>query len=120
MASRIPGRRLGPVYQLIEAVDEPRQLIIQVWPGEISERSQISMELVQLAGKDSNSNAQLQAFRMLSLAAESTQANDTTTWAMKIYTLKEAAQIFDQLGREEVAFVVGILRGPSRILQTAR
>ena len=102
MASRIPGRRLGPVYQLIEAVEEPRQLIIQVRPQEISQRSQISMELVQLTGKDRNSAAQLEAFRLLSLAAESTQANDTTTWAMKIYTLKRAAQAFEQLGWEEL------------------
>jgi hypothetical protein len=102
MASRIPGRRLGPVYQLIEAVEEPRQLIIQVRPREISQRSRISMELVQLTGKDRNSTAQLQAFRQLSLATESTEANDTTTWAMKIYTLKSAAQAFEQLGWEEL------------------
>jgi len=102
MASRIPNRRLGPVYQLIEAVGEPRQLIIQVRPQEVSERSRINMELVQLTGKDSNSAAQLAAFRLLSLAAESTQANDTTTWAMKIYTLKRAAQAFEQLGWEEL------------------
>ncbi|MEE8496246.1 MAG: CHAT domain-containing protein [Xanthomonadales bacterium] len=102
MASRIPGRRLGPVYQLIEAVEEPRQLIIQVRPQELSQRSRISMELVQLTGKDRNSTAQLKAFRLLSLAAESTQANDTTTWAMKIYTLKRAAQAFDTLGWEEL------------------
>jgi len=102
MASRIPGRRLGPVYQLIEAVGEPRQLIIQVRPREISKRSQISMELVQLTGKDRNSAAQLDAFGLLSLAAESTQANDTTTWAMKIYTFKRAAQAFETLGWEEL------------------
>jgi len=102
MASRIPGRHLGPVYQLIEAVDEPRQLIIQVRPQETIQRSQISMELVQLTGKDRNSTAQLKAFRLLSLAAESTQANDTTTWAMKIYTLKRAAQAFETLGWEEL------------------
>jgi CHAT domain-containing protein/tetratricopeptide (TPR) repeat protein len=102
MASRIPGGRLGPVYQLIEAVEEPRQLIVQVRPREISERSRISMELVQLSGKERNSTAQLQAFRLLSLAAESTQANDTSTWAGKIYTLKRAAQAFEQLGWEEL------------------
>lgn len=102
MASRIPGRRLGPVYQLIEAVGEPRQLIVQVRPQETSQRSQISMELVQLSGKDRNSAAQLEAFRLLSLAVESTQANDTTTWAMKIYTLKRAAQAFETLGWEEL------------------
>ena len=102
MASRIPGRRLGPVYQLIEAVEESRQLIIQVWPQEFSQRSRISMEIVQLNGKDRNSTAQLTAFRLLSLAAESTQANDTATWAMKIYSLKSAAQAFESLGREEL------------------
>lgn len=102
MASRIPGRRLGPVYQLIEAVGEPRQLIIQVTPQEVVQRSRISMELVQLTGKDRNGTAQLKAFRLLSLAAESTQANDTTTWAMKIYTFKQAAQAFETLGWEEL------------------
>ena len=99
MASRIPGSRLGPVYQLIEAVEEPRQLIIQVRPKEISERSRIGLELVQLSGKDSTST---HAFRLLSRAAESTRANDTTTWAMKIYTLKQAAQAFESLGREKL------------------
>jgi CHAT domain-containing protein/tetratricopeptide (TPR) repeat protein len=102
MASRIPGRRIGPLYQLIEAVDKPRQLIIQVRPKRVAERSQISMELVQLSGNDRNSAAQLKAFRLLSLATESTQANDTTTWSMKIYTLKNAAQAFAQLGWEEL------------------
>ncbi len=102
MASRIPGRRLGPVYQLIEVVEEPRQLIIQVRPQELTQRSRISMELVQLTGIDRNSNAQLEAFRLLSLAAESTQANDTSTWAMKTYTLKRAAGLFESLGWEEL------------------
>ena len=99
MASRIPGKRLGPLYQLIEAVEEPRQLIIQVRPQEISERSRISMELVQLTGKDRNSTAQLQAFRQFSLAVESTQANDTTTWAMKIiiWTYQTDARILSKL-----------------------
>ncbi len=102
MASGIPGSRLGPLYQLIEAVDKPRQLIIQVRPKQISERSQFSMQLVQLSGNDRNSTAQLKAFRLLSLAAESTQSNDTTTWSMKVYTMKNAAQAFAQLGWEEL------------------
>ena len=102
MTSNIPQGRLGPVYQLIEAVDDPRQLIIQVRPQELSQRSSISMELDQLSGNGSNSTAQLQAFRLLSLAAESTQANDTTTWAGKVYTLQRAAQAFEQLGWEEL------------------
>ncbi len=102
MASRIPGSRLGPLYQIIEPVDKPRQLIVQVRPKQSSERSRISMELVQLSGSEHNSSAQLNAFRQLSLAAESTRANDTTTWSMKIYTFKKAAQAFAQLGWEEL------------------
>ncbi len=102
IASGIPGRRIGPVYQLIEAVDEPRQLIVQVKPQETSDRSRISMELVQLTGKDRNNNILLAAFRLLSRAGELTRANDTSTWAMKVYTLKQAAQAFAQLGWEEL------------------
>ena len=65
MTSRIPGRRLRPVYQLIEAVEEPRQLIIKVRPQQPSRRSRFRIELVQLTGKDRNRTTKLKAFRLL-------------------------------------------------------
>jgi len=100
--SRLPSRRIGPVYQLIEAVDTARQLIIEVTPAYPTDRSRIRMELVQLNQHDRNSAIQAEAFRLMSRAADSTTANDSTTWAMKSYTFKRAAEAFEQLGWEEL------------------
>ena len=102
MASGVPGRRLGPVYQLIEAVDTPRQLIIEVTPGQATERSRIAMEVVQVPLETRRNSEQAQAFSLLSIATQLTQANDSTTWAMKVYSLKRAAAAFEQLGSEEL------------------
>ena len=102
MASGVPGRRLGPVYQLIEAVGTPRQLIIEVKPGQATERSRITMEVVQVPLETRRNSEQAPAFSLLSVATQLTQANDSTTWAMKVYSLKRAAAAFEQLGSEEL------------------
>jgi CHAT domain-containing protein/tetratricopeptide (TPR) repeat protein len=101
-ASQVPSRRIGPVYQFIEAVDTARQLIIEVTPAYPTERSRISMELVQMPENERTSPLHAEAFRLLSRAMDSTLANDSTTWAMKVYTLKRAAYAFEQLGWEEL------------------
>jgi tetratricopeptide (TPR) repeat protein len=102
MASGVPGRRLGPVFQFIEAVSTPRQLIIEVTPGQATERSRIAMEVMQVPLETQRNSQQAQAFSLLSLATQLTEANDSTTWAMKVYTLKRAAAAFEQLGSEEL------------------
>ena len=101
-SSRIPSRRIGPVYQLIEAVDAARQLIIEVTPAHLSDRSRIRLQLIQLPQDERTSALQLEAFRLMSRAAESTTASDSTTWAMKTYTFQRAATAFEQLGWEEL------------------
>ncbi len=101
-ASRIPLRRIGPVYQFIEAIDTARQLIVEVIPAQTTDRSQISMELIQLPQNERNSSMQSDAFRLFSRAVDSTSANDSTTWAMKIYALQSAANVFEELGWEEL------------------
>jgi tetratricopeptide (TPR) repeat protein len=101
-ASHIPMRRIGPVYQFIEAIDTARQLIVEIIPAKTTERSRISMELVQLPQNERNSRMQSDAFRLFSRAVDSTSANDSTTWAMKIYTLEAAASEFERLGWEEL------------------
>ena len=101
-ASRVPSRRIGPVYQLIEAIDTARQLIVEVIPSGHTDRSRISMELVQLPQDERSSLMQSEAFRLMSRAMDSTSANDSTTWAMKVYALKSAAYAFEQLGWEEL------------------
>jgi CHAT domain-containing protein/tetratricopeptide (TPR) repeat protein len=101
-SSRIPSRRVGPVYQFIEAVDADRQLIIEVTPAYPTDRSRIGMELVQMRESDKTSANQAEAFRLMSRAADSTTASDSTTWAMKTYTFSRAAAAFEQLGWQEL------------------
>lgn len=101
-SSRVPGRRIGPVYQFIDAVDLPRQLMIEVTPGRAVERSAIGLEVLQFAAGDRNGAVLSRAYRMFSLGIESAPSDDTTTWAMKAYSLRNAADLFDQLGMEEM------------------
>ncbi|MBT8049437.1 MAG: CHAT domain-containing protein [Xanthomonadales bacterium] len=101
-SSRIPFSRIGPLYQYIGAVDSPRQLMIKVNPGRTVDRAQIGMELIQLPERDRNSAALAQAYRLLSYGTESIHSNDSSTWAMKTYTLKNAARAFASLGWEEM------------------
>ena len=101
-ASKVPMRRIGPVYQFIEAVDTPRQLIVEVTPAFATNRSRISMELVQLTSDQRTSALQTEAFRLMSRAMDITRANDSSTWAMKSYTFRSTANAFEQLGWEEL------------------
>jgi CHAT domain-containing protein/tetratricopeptide (TPR) repeat protein len=101
-ASHVPKRRIGPVYQFIDAVDTARQLIIEVTPTSSLERSRISMEFVQLDTNQRTNALQTEAFRIMSRAMDITPANDSSTWAMKSYTFRNTAQAFEQLGWEEL------------------
>ena len=101
-SSRVPGRRIGPVYQFIDAVDLPRQLMIEVTPGRAVARSAIGLEVLQFAASDRNGAVLSRAYRTFSLGIESAPSDDTTTWAMKAYSLRNAADLFDRLGMEEM------------------
>lgn len=101
-ASGIPNRRIGPMYQFIDAVDKPRQLMVKVSPGQRIDRSKINMELIQLPEHDRSSAAFAQAYKLFSYAVELVHTNDSTTWATKAYTLKNSARAFSALGWEEM------------------
>jgi CHAT domain-containing protein/tetratricopeptide (TPR) repeat protein len=101
-SSGIPSGRIGALYQFIEATDKARQLMIKVSPGRRADRSRISLELIQLPAQERNSAALAQAYQLLSSGTESAHTNDTTTWAMKTYTLRSAARAFASLGWEEM------------------
>ena len=101
-SSGIPSGRIGPLYQFVEAVDTPRQLMIKVSPERSVDRSIISLELIQLPDRDRNSSVLAQAYRLLSFGTELVHSNDTTTWAMKTYTLRNAARAFAGMGWEEM------------------
>ncbi|MBT8063430.1 MAG: CHAT domain-containing protein [Gammaproteobacteria bacterium] len=100
--SGLPEHRLGPVYQLVDAVDSPRQLMIKITPERAIERDRISLELVQLSVFDRNSQALARAYKHLSYGAERVHDNDSSTWASKAYSFRSAAQEFASLGMEKM------------------
>jgi CHAT domain-containing protein/tetratricopeptide (TPR) repeat protein len=101
-SSGIPSARIGPLYQYIEAADIPRQLMIKINPGRKADRSRISLELIQIPPGDRRSAAFAQAYRLFSSGTEVAHSNDSTTWAMKAYSLRDAARAFASLGWEEM------------------
>jgi len=100
--SGLPAGRMGSLYQFIEAVGKSRQLMIKVSPGRSVDRSSINMELIQVPDRDRNSAALANAYKLLSHGTERVHSNDSTTWAMKTYTLRNAARAFASLGWEEM------------------
>ncbi|MFC1720028.1 CHAT domain-containing protein [Pseudomonadota bacterium] len=101
-SSGIPSGRIGPLYQFVGAVDKPRQLMIKISPERRINRSAINMELIQLPAWGDNSAILARGYGLLSQGTELTLSNDTTTWAMKTYTLKNAAAAFAAMGWEEM------------------
>lgn len=98
----IRGRRLGPVYQYVDAAGLARQLMIKVNPKRRIDRSRISMELLQMTGSDRSAAAQARAYKLLSNGLQLSYSADTTTWAAKAYSLRNAARAFAELGMEEM------------------
>lgn len=101
-SSGVPLSRIGPLYQFVESVDKPRQLMIKITPSRPVDRSRIEMELIQLPDRDWKSASFGQAYQRLSVGTEKAHSNDSTTWSMKIYTLQDAARAFAGLGWEEM------------------
>ena len=97
------SRRIGPVFQFIEAVDIPRQLMIQVNPARRIERSRIDMELLQLPETDRNARALAAAYRYLGHGMKRVYNDNNTTWSERAYSLRNAAQAFSSLGMERMS-----------------
>lgn len=101
-SSGVRERRLGPVYHYIDAADLPRQLMIEVTPARPVDRSAIGLEIIQFTAGDRNAATLARAFRLFSIGTETAHSDDTATWATKIYSLRNAADHFAALGREEM------------------
>jgi CHAT domain-containing protein len=101
--SGVPERRIGPIFQVVDPTDIPRQLMIKVTPGRKIDRSLISMELVQMSQSDRNHRSLGQAYKLFAHGVERIHDKASTTWAMKAYSLKNAAQAFASLGMEEMS-----------------
>jgi tetratricopeptide (TPR) repeat protein len=102
-SSAVPGRRIGPVYQYIDAVNRPRQLMIEVTPRRAVDRSAIGLEILQFGVTDRNVTTLVRAYQLFSVGAEAERSNAASTWGMKAYSMRNAAGFFAQLGMEEMS-----------------
>jgi len=98
----VPGRRLGPVFQYLGPPDLPRQLMIEITPGRPLPRSDIVMQVIQLEAGDPNSGNLVRAYRQFSAGTDIAHGDDTNTWVVKTYSLRNAAEEFAALGMEEM------------------
>jgi CHAT domain-containing protein/tetratricopeptide (TPR) repeat protein len=98
----VAARRIGPVYQFIDSVDTPRQLMIEVNPGRRIERSRISMELLQLPDSDRHSQSLARAYRYLAHGMKPMRDGGRAAWAERTYSLQNAARTFAGMGMEEM------------------
>jgi CHAT domain-containing protein len=101
-SAEIRGRRLGPVFLYIDDTAVPRQLMIEVAPARPVDRATIGFELIRYGADDPNSRGLVQAYRLLSHGAAVAHGRDSATWSDKAWSFRNAAQIFAQLGREEM------------------
>lgn len=101
--SGIAHRRIGPVYQFVDVTDVPRQLMININPERKIDRSDISLELIQLSQTDRHSQVLGKAYKQLSYGMERVHTNDATSWAAKAYSFRNAAREFAGLGMEEMS-----------------
>jgi CHAT domain-containing protein/tetratricopeptide (TPR) repeat protein len=101
-ASGVPAQRLAVLYQLIEAVDRPRQLRIEVAMGRSTSRSRFNMQVIRFEPGGPDKSALIQAYRLLSFGLELESSRRIDAWTMKVIALKQAANIFDELGMQEL------------------
>ncbi|MEJ8566027.1 CHAT domain-containing protein [Elongatibacter sediminis] len=99
--SGMPGLRLGPVFQFVEAVSAPRQLVIEVSIARRSDRARIDMELVRFDPAGPDHKLLQQAYRLLSHAQEAAPAGRLDLWQAKVISARQAVNLFDRLGMQE-------------------
>ena len=96
----VAARRIGPVYQFVDPVNTPRQLMIAVNPAQPIGRSRIGLELLQLPESDRNSRALARAYRYLAHGMKRVRTDTTATWVERVQSLQNAAQAFTAMGME--------------------
>lgn len=101
-SSAVPDRRIGPVFQQVDATSRARQLMIEVTPERPIQRSAIRLEVLQFAAGDRHTATQLKAYQLVSVGTEIARGSDASIWASKAYSLRNAAEAFASLGMEEM------------------
>lgn len=99
--SGVPGLRIAPLFQFVEAVATERPLVIEVTLGRRSQRARVDMQLVRFDRSGPDQPLQQRAYRLLSHGLEAAPPERADLWQQKVVSLNEAATLFDRLGMQE-------------------
>jgi CHAT domain-containing protein/tetratricopeptide (TPR) repeat protein len=102
MRSGLPGTRLVPVFQYVNAPENDRQLNIEVSAGRYSNRADFSLEFTRLEVWDERSSAITRAYRMLAYGMYESTGESAADWSVKIDGLVNAGRLFQQFGMQEM------------------
>jgi CHAT domain-containing protein/tetratricopeptide (TPR) repeat protein len=100
--SGITGSRIAPVFQYINASKGPRQLDIEVSSNLNTRRSEFGLELTRLKVWDNRSGSLARAYLLLSFGMETGEEDTAADWTVKINSLVNAGNLFQQLGMQEL------------------
>ena len=100
--SGIPGSRITPVFQYVNAPKSARQLNIEVNSSAQTDRSEFELELTRLTVWDERSSAVSQAYQLLSFGMQTSNTDSEATWTVKINSLVNAGRLFQEFGMKEM------------------
>ena len=100
-STKTPYIRLGPQFQLLEKRDADTEIQITLTPTSFTKNAHISIEAFALSETDQASKSQVEAYRLVSGALESTQSENKELWQEKVEELQAASQILENLGQVE-------------------
>jgi len=99
--SGIPGLRLGPVFQFLDAPEKDRQIRVEVTLGHSTPQSDIDLRITRFDPSGPDSSLQIKAYRLLAFGMEMSNTSRRDAWALKVGSLKQAAATFEYLGMQE-------------------
>ena len=102
LVSSVPGSRIIPLFQYVDAPKSLRQLDIEVSSYQHTARSEFGLELTRLKIWDDRSKAVSRAYRMLSYGMLSSRDASEANWTVKIDSLVNAGRLFQQFGMMEM------------------
>ena len=102
LLSGIPGSRIVPVFQYVNAQKEPRQLDIEVTSSLHTKRSDFGLGLTRLQAWDDRSSSVSRAYQLLSFGMEASKGGSAANWSVKIDALVNAGKLFQRFGMKEM------------------
>jgi len=99
--SALPGNRIAPLFQFIDATHSQRQLDIQVSSKRSTGNSKFEIEFTRLRDWDERSGLLVRAYHLLAYAMQARLGPGSTDWSINVSSLLGASKIFAQYGMRE-------------------